>query len=281
MDFTGGGGKDYPITLTEVNPVDASCTTTTVAGLTGPVVGYAPHGDGTAFVAAGVGDDPDNPRAFQLASLDLRPAKATLAAVIQRGGDETSASYYAGYFRTVAGTECALRLGYQQVTVSAGAGVGVACANGTADFHRATASDPGAFAPLPSKDAGMYLTAHGDPTVGDFLSVSARRTGLFGGLSLSLVGWAPGRGARVVAELKGASPPRFLTGGTLGYVLAAYRTSDATHVSVVDHDSPLGELFDRWALAVVDVKNGASRVTPISPSLGEGERSISGVGMAA
>ena len=254
-------GRD--ITMTTIDPTTGSTST---IKLTGGAKDYV-----TGFCIDTVTKNmmiaTDNGVEWSFYDVDTKTGECTLKGTLTKGGDESSASFYAGYHRICDG-KSAMRLGFESVVNQMKPGLG------SVHFGSGVTAEWNDAVPVPD-ETPFYYSAQ--PYKGSFVSLAPNATTtLFNVYQWSL----PGKKAKLVAELPGG-PPRVMGSGQLGFVLDAL--SDDTYIALVDKDSPVPipypGTWDTWAMAVVDLTTGAQKFLPLSPAVLEGTTSVSGLGL--
>lgn len=276
-NFTQNGGVrpkgGRKVILTSVDASTGDVNSRVVEGAIDFPTGYAMKSDGTLLMACEAWSaDGTSVQGFQFYDVDLDTAVASpRGPPNKRGSGESSAEYYAGYHRAVAGDDATVfRMGYQFVTQQNGQGIGVTKTDSSSAPSTSWKSEV-----TKGHDYFMTLDVHGN----NFLSLAPNASDP--NLGLDLIEWSLDESVyNVVASLGNAHPPRTLDGGNLGY-LATDVSSNGIFGGLVEYYGPPSPTLsgDKWCVASVDPSSGAYRVMPLTPNSIAGTWSLSGFGL--
>jgi len=251
------------LTVYTIDPRTGESTGTAVQGCSGMPVGMAWDADLRALVLT---TQSETEAAFH--ALDAQTGEAKALGRVERGSDEDSEAFYAGYIsHSHAGTT--FRSGHQRVTLADGEGVGITELPGTSDV--AKSSWKGAA----KADAhGLPISMQRHPA-GGFLSLAPRDSG-----KLDVVSWDVNGTAQIVAELGNANMPAS-EGLTLGYVTDAPVMDDTYAAMTVNLAGGHG-LGDKWTVSTVSLGTGAVQEFALNPQpsiFGAEAVSVTGFGL--
>jgi len=260
-----------PITLYGIDPSTGESTSVVVSGATGNVVSYVYHPESAAMIfSTGFRESSK----FSFYTLDLDTAKATLISTQPRGASEgSSPSYYSPYMSEVTSSgQTVLRLGYQQVVVAQGPGMGITPldGNGTAVWKTVPSVAGEEFfyslTRIPGEDGFVSLAP----------STSANHT-------LAVVSWdTSGTQPKVILDVPDAHPPSSQGTGILGYVTDTVSAGFYVGLVVKKGALPVG-LGDRWEVLSVDLSAASGSSEVLSGHgfdvLGAETVSVSGIGL--
>eukprot|EP00037_Helgoeca_nana_P017254 m.163433 g.163433 ORF g.163433 m.163433 type:complete len:529 (-) comp23907_c0_seq1:223-1809(-) len=278
VNFTASGGErpstGRPVFLVSVTPTTGEVTRQVITGALDFPTGFALYGTAGKVLLATKAYDQTVLKGFDFYILDLATATAVPTGSIESGAGEQDPAFYAGYHRVASPDgETVYRVGYKMVTQQAGPGVGVVATAGTA----------ASWVSETTQGHDYFMTANIDThnvtdTKWTMLSLAPQLSDPKRGLDL--VRWSPTDATvyETIATLGNAHPPRVGMGmGFLGYMASAV-SSDGTFAALVVDEAVLPQ-GDRWALAIVDLVTGASKVMPLAPRDIAGTWSVSGLGM--
>ena len=197
---------------------------------------------------------------------EINPTTGSISELghVQRGTNETEASYYAGYITGVTQFGKSIyRIGYKKVSSQEDPGLGLVTLAGTS-----TASWNSV--PVPSS-CFFYYSVTRMYLSDNFISLAPSKSGDH---SFQVVIWGPGKTPKVIGTAEDSHPPSY-AGGNLGYIAAAQ--NGATFGAIVVHHHRTSH---KWGLLTVDIPSSKLTYTEITPEIRSATRSLSGFGIA-
>lgn len=270
-NFTANGGVrpsgGRPVYLYTVDANTGKATKQTVSGAVDYPVGQSLCG--SSLLIATQDYSLGSFQGYNWYQVNPVSATATLVGSIQRGADETSDAFYAGYHRDCSSNGTVVyRFGYKGVTTQSEQGLSSTYLKGA----QTTTKWQGELTP----DHDYYMTMDRwdvNSTSSAFISLAPYKNDPKRGLDV--MQWTPDATNPVlVARLGNAHPPSVLGLGDLGY-LGSY-ISGNTYLAMVVVDATVEP---EWGLAVVNLQNRSGVVVPLVPRTIAGTWGVSGVGM--
>eukprot|EP01060_Flectonema_neradi_P035135 TRINITY_DN6374_c0_g1_i1.p1 TRINITY_DN6374_c0_g1~~TRINITY_DN6374_c0_g1_i1.p1 ORF type:complete len:447 (+),score=95.18 TRINITY_DN6374_c0_g1_i1:70-1341(+) len=256
--FLDGSENTHP-TLYSI-PINGVSTARNLTTVTGYPLGFALHDETSNLVFSILKGD-----TFLFYQVNPITGITTQLGSINRGTNETDASYYAGYITGISQVPNAIyRLGYSKVSTQEGPGLGYATVSGSSSARWTEVNVP--------PTSYFYYSATRIPQSDNFVSLAPTKSGDH---SFEVVVWGPSTSPTVAGVVADSHPPSFID-GNLGYI--ATSVVGTTFAGLVVHRDHQTEHL--WGLVTMDIPNMKITYNEIQPGVRSGTTSLSGFGIA-